>query len=211
MPIISCTVGRENFADRSAVVSLQFTPSRAYPGRAQGLDMMARGDAAVAARMGALTTIPAGQGMRADIVGQWSTGSYDVREGAVLRLGLARREAAGSVQLSAAMLLRMRADAALVRVAVILTGHPRATMTRAIVEGRFDILSPQEAAAQLGVVTPPAYLPQFAPSLRSRAFEVVELERQRAAPAVQHRETVTNSDGQEVQVTTTRRRRALDL
>jgi hypothetical protein len=106
--------------------------------------------------------------------------------------------------------IRARSDAALRRISVVLTGSEKASFARANIEGRFDVISLAEAMTQ-GVLVPPSFRPSFDEGMQRRAFEYHTLDAEVRSAAVQETRRVINKEGQQVEIQTSTRRRALDL
>lgn len=207
---IETMLGTENFpGGMASKVWLFFAPSRAYP--------VATGEspifAAAKARTHGISQLRAGGRIAAceggtDQLGWFSQTSYQVPEGAIFKLFAMRK--AGGQQRIACIFIRSRAEAALCRFKVALTGYHRATMREAWVEGRFDHLSLAEAKA-LGVKVLPMYEKMFNPIVANAMISSMELSSQVRAAVVEEVRQVVNSDGQAVTVEQTRRKRMLDV
>jgi hypothetical protein len=160
-------------------------------------------------KVGMETRAPAGPGMRREL-GEWVTASYEVPEGMILKVFASRSGGWGGMRVMANQFIRARSDAALRRISVVLTGSEKASFARANIEGRFDVISLAEAMTQ-GVLVPPSFRPSFDEGMQRRAFEYHTLDAEVRSAAVQETRRVINKEGQQVEIQTSTRRRALDL
>lgn len=206
--LISTTTGFENFSAGSAKSYLFTVPTRAAPGKEQHIGVSARSGGGINT-IGMPSTVPAAPGF-VEETGKWTSATFEVPDGQVLKLFAQRSGGFGSMRIMASMFIRTRRHAALRKIGTILTGHPKATYTRVWTEGRFDILT-LEQAAELGILVPPHFAHTYAQTMTSRAFEVVEVEREISAPAVTVVSMVQNSAGEAIEVRTNRKSRALDI
>lgn len=206
--MLLATTGHENFQTGSAKSYLFVTPTRATPGKEMHIGIASRAGGGIR-QVGSPQSVPAAPGMRPEM-GKWTTCNYNIPEGTLLKLFASRSGGFGSMRIQASLFLLARDHAAFRRVSTILTGHPKATFSRVQVEGRFDIITVDEAI-RLGANVPAHFRGTFDESMTRRAFEIVEVDREIAAAPVQHVEVVENSQGEEVEVVRRRRGRALDL
>jgi hypothetical protein len=208
--LLQTTYGQENFQSGSSKTYLFTMPTTAFPGKEVNVAVAAKDVHAGIRVVQSQPPVPAATGMVAE-VGKWTTTTYEMPEGRLLKLFMMRNTPDfGTMRVGANLLLRVRSGAALRRVGAILVGHPRATYTRAWTEGRFDILSVAQARA-LGAAIPRHFEPSYDQTMVSRGYEIVEIEPEHEAPPVPHAQVVTSSRGEEVVVTSVRRRRALEL
>lgn len=209
MPLLQTTTGFETFQQSSAKVYAFHMPSRQFPGKELNLNIVARAGGGVVTTVGLPTSIPAAPGLSAEL-GRWTSATYELPENMLVKVFAHRSGGFGQMRVMASMILRMREQAALRRVSAILTQSPRASLTRANFEGRFDVLTLPEAM-MLGVTVPPSFRQTFEHSFTSRAFEVQVLAREITPPEVMESRRVETASGETVEVASARRRRAIDL
>lgn len=203
--LLTAITGSETWQGWSAKVHLFHSPRRGQ-GREVHIGIAARDPANNISYAQQGTAALARPGMRAEL-GQWTNSTFDVPEGEVFKLFAQR--SSGPVR-QANMFLQTRGEAALQRVVVRLSTHPQAAYSAVHIQGRFDLLS-WEQARDMGIVVLPQFRPHFEPSVASRMFEVQVVEQAiRARPVVENRVVETTS-GEEVIVPTRRRGRALKL
>ncbi len=208
--IITTTTGNENFQTSYTKSYLFWIPCRAEPeGKEIHLTYAAKGGLHGIEKVGNMEATPAAPGYR-DEFGKWYRCTYEVPEGTVLKLFAMRKVAeqtAGRHQ-TAALLLHVRENAPMYRIGVRLTGNPRASFSNVYTEGRFDVLTLDEAES-LGVRVLPSRRRQF-----QHVETLITLEEMspahEAAPVVQET-TVTLPGEAPVVIRKVRRPRALDL
>lgn len=210
MPLLQTTTGFENFSSGSAKVYVFSLPTPAFPGNESNLHLLSRAGVSGVRAVGTATAAPAAPGVPYDR-GKWTTQTFDIPEGMVLKVFANRSTSAfGQMRIMANMAIRMRAQGPLMRLSAILTQHQNATYTRANIEGRFDILTLEEALA-LGASIPSTFHATYGRGMTSRAFEITQMEREVTSRAAVRVRTIENSQGEAVVVTDSRRGRALDL
>jgi hypothetical protein len=207
--LIQCTTGFENFPNSSAKAHVFVVPTARMLGKEMHIAVACKGVYPGLRKVGVETKQPAAHGLRREL-GEWTTASYEVPNGMLLKIFGTRSGGWGGMRVMANQIIRPRADAALRRISVILTGHERASLARASIEGRFDLVPLAEALLS-GVAVPPSFRPSFDETMQQRAFEYHEIEPElRSIPTTQTR-VVTNAAGEDREVSTSVRRRALDL
>ena len=213
--LIQTMTGFENFQRSSAKTHIFFMPCQEFPGAEAAIGHAARHSSSPRNRIsrhGPRNRVQAAPGLTDDF-GYWTSAAYEVPRGMILKLYAARKTEAMTPgrHLNASMLVRVRESAPLIRVWVGLTGDERATFSRVnVIEGRMDILTLEEGG-RFGVQIRPQFCVQFNEDNIRLMFEVEVVEpAMSAAPTVGTRER-TNATGEVTEVTTIRRRRALDL
>jgi hypothetical protein len=206
--IITATTGTETFSTGSAKSHIFVVPSR--PGQKEvhiGIAGRQGGDVRLISQP---SRIPCAPGYRPEM-GEWTTGSYEVAENTVLKVFAYRSAASfGAMRTQANLLLRVRSQAAFLKIGTILTGAPNACLTRAWLEGRFDILT-LDQARNMGLNIPATFGGSFDEVQARRAFEIVTMDSEIAtAPRIEVQQ-VTNTQGEEVEIRVANRRRALDI
>jgi hypothetical protein len=94
------------------------------------------------AEIGRSDQIPAGQRNRNH--GVWVTGRYTLQEGACVTVKIERKKGSDLTYDTGLFVLLMRDEAALCRLVIPFTENPNATMASGIIEGRFDIVPPDQ-------------------------------------------------------------------
>jgi len=213
--LVLTTYGNENFQHSSAkyhVFACRCNENRTLNPAQKHLWIVGKeGDLGVS-NHGSRNTVPAAPGYRQEF-GKWTTAQYDVPEGLILKLFGMRKlqEMVNGRHTTASMLVATRAEAALIRVEGNLTADHRATTSRVVLfEGRADVLEINEGVRR-GVITNDRDVQQFASFNQDALFTVTLLQDELAAAPVQQVTTVENTQGERVQVTTIRRRRAIQL
>ncbi len=212
--LISTTYGNENFQHNSAKYHLFACRSTLHPDvepMQKHMWVAARDHSAGVSAHGRGSTVPAAPGYRSEF-GKWTTAQFDVPEGLVIKLFGTRklREMVSGRHTTAAMMLRIRENAALVRVTCGLTMDERASSNNVVLfEGRADPLLASMAESE-GVILG-NFRSQFS-SYNQRALFTVEVLRDEiSTPQVNEVTEIENTQGERVQVTTPRRRRAIQL
>lgn len=158
---------------------------------------------------GSRNTVSAGEGLRGDIVGNWTTESFNVEDGTLLVLSTTKMNArVGNLNTPCRVVLRVRSKAPYNRVRVALLAFGRASRTEACIEGRFDVLTLAEAEA-LGFQPAFAQRGLYDPAFVNRAIIVTELEPGIGTTKIENREVMVDGEIRNVQVA--KKRRALDL
>jgi hypothetical protein len=207
--LIQCTTGFENFSTSSAKAHVFVVPTARMLGKEMHIAVACKGVYPGLRKVGLETKQPAAPGLRREL-GEWTTASYEVPEGMLLKVFGTRSGGWGSQRVMSNQFIRVRADAAMRRINVILTGNERAALARASIEGRFDLVTLSEALL-MGVAVPPSFRPGFDEAMQRRAFEYHEVEPELRSVAVAQTRVVTNAAGEEREVSTNIRHRALDL
>ena len=207
--LLKATTGQEIYQNASAKAYAFLMPSNAFRGNGKELNMT------LACKAGIGVTLLQTEGFLPPFpnavkdAGGWVTNVYQLPEGAVVKIFGTRSGTFGQSKITGNLIAVMREGAAYRRVSVILTGSQRSTISRANIEGRFDIVSPVEAVS-LGVMIPGQFASAYEPHYTRRAFEITEIEPERTQrPAVEIRQVVASS-GEQVPVAVRQRtRRAL--
>lgn len=207
MPIITMTTGREQFPGRSAQVNVTYIPGNKFGGREESMLLASRGAVGgLTIRRTSHSATPAGIGMKPSVVGEWETATYDVPEGVTLKLWAQQQIGVANMALA---LLEVRAKAPLYRISVDLTGYVRASTPVAHIEGRFDILTLEQARAA-GIIPTPM-ITKFLTTESKPWFRITQTEPEIEPKAIRRARVVENLDGSKVVVTERRSRRRLAL
>lgn len=140
---------------------------------------------------------------------------YQVSEGTIIKVMFQKRGEWGKGVRTANIYLRVREEAAHRRFVMRLNNNPSATERDAFIEGRFDVLTPDEAAGY-GVTTKDAFKKLFEPA-KQRAAGVNEVVLDEAVSRKPTHEVVAEIEGTEGKggvrrkVTRRRRRRGIQL
>lgn len=108
--------------------------------------------------------------------GQWSIARFQAEEGGFITLSIERRGGGAFNFEKAQLVLYLRETAALNRVAINLTSHPKAAQSVMYAEGRFDILKP-EHFEEVGFTMDERYEDQYDSELWADLINVQVLER----------------------------------
>ncbi|AHC30468.1 hypothetical protein CC53_gp051 [Rhizobium phage vB_RleS_L338C] len=211
--LISAITGDQNFPNGSAKLHLFFVPTRQRMGQEVHIGQLARGvnpdvpcSATNIRRFNAMNGAP-------ETLGKWTQANYDVPEGVVLKLFGTRRTSIQGQNIgsaSAVIYVQARSNAALTSIDFSLIPNDRSPITRAELQGRFDILTGAELA-QLGVSMNQQTLMSMSERNVSRVFALRTLERQLQAKQTVRTTTVNNSDGEAVVIQKQVARRAVKL
>lgn len=204
--LLQATLGNENFPTGSSKVFLFHTPTTRHAGKGKEVNIYS---CDLAQRQGQSVTVPAAP-RYIDKFGKWTTTSFDVPEGIILKIYGQRKAEWLSERIIGQMFIQPREGAAYRRVGAILTGWEHAAFTHANIEGRFDILTMPEAAAQ-GATIPGHFVKYFTDRWTSRMFEITTVDGEIEARQMIGTDTVINTRGEEVEVRAPRRGRAIDL
>jgi hypothetical protein len=137
-------------------------------------------------------TIMAAEGDRR--YGYWTIGRYDLPEGSYVKIIINKRMGHTIFEDSAHVMLRVRADAALRRLNIPLTGHHMATVREGNIDGRYDIV-PVEDFEELGIDVNPRYLKYHDTDKLNEVavMQVLEQERSRFRPPPKPTEIITEA------------------
>jgi hypothetical protein len=151
-------------------------------------------------------------GIRREIGGSWTMQAYDIAEGEVIKLSVSKRAAWNSKISSAQVLIRMRSEGAHTRITIpLLARAGKSRFTEAVFDGRFEVITPQEAFAAAGVTVPSMFLRLFTLSAQETCFKVSQVE-EAVKPAERIKvRVIQDNAGATVAVRERVRRRSLDL
>lgn len=76
--------------------------------------------------------------------GQWVETTWEIEEGAYLRINIAKKEGKQITYDTLDVIIRMRKEAALTRINMHLCDHEEASRSTGYIEGRFDIIRPDQ-------------------------------------------------------------------
>lgn len=209
--LIETMTGNQNFPGKMAKAYVFVTPTTRFPrteGETHLFTAAKEGIFGIRKHSGG-GRILAAEGMT-DAAGFFNQTTYDIPEGVLLKVFASKKPQASSQQRTGSLFLLAREHGPLQRVEVVLNDHPGATVTRCHVEGRFDILSLEDAEALGARVLPLNRRQFFAESVKGL------LTRRQIAPELKAKtvvktKVVQNTDGQEVKVQERASRRILDV
>lgn len=208
MALLRAISGHETTANSSVTVGTFFMPTERYPGKEYRLEIAAKTGNGIV-RIGEQSKIPAFPGGRPE-QGVWTHASYSVPGGMLVKVFARRTGGHGSLIRTGSLILRSRAEAAYLRLDIELTRGQGCACIDATIEGRFDIVSVEDALLE-GALIPPHFRVYFQPEFVNQLFTVRTLEPAIAAAPVKITQMVTNTEGVDVALTTTRKRRAMDI
>lgn len=214
--LIQTVIGHENWPTGSTKLHLFVCPTTAYPmdNKEEHLWMVARsgssGRRPAIAAVGSPRIMSAGQGLKPEIVGKWTSQVYEVCDNVLIKAMIMRSTTAG--QQAANILLRTRDGAAIRRISVNTIPNAKSAMDRLILEGRFDLVDLTQAGA-MGYRPPVMYMPTFQEARWRRLpyITITEIAPETVTASVVVRQHVQNMAGETVEVASTHKRRALDL
>lgn len=201
-------MGFETFPSESARVLAFHMPTRQFPGKELNMGVAAK-SGQIITKLGPPQDFPCAPNYKREL-GQWTRQNYALPEGCVIKIFSTCNPPFGQMRVMANLLVRMRANAALVRIGAILTNNPVATISRAVFEGRFDVISASDGIA-LGAAIPMHFLQSYENVWTRRAFEIAVVEPENAPIPQQQATKVENSVGEIVTVVKTVRRRMIDI
>ena len=213
--LIDVTTGGELFKDVSAKTHTFFVPSTKYPGTETHIGILSavkhkENNPHNVTRLAKAVVTNAHTRLSAEMGGSWSTGTIDVPEGMVLKIFMGRSLGYGQMRVQGNLLIRVREYAAYRRIGIATTQHPDATNKDVHIEGRFDVLSIEEARS-LGVDIPKGKEYFYDPLMIKKGFtEKIMYPEILSAPQLKSTIEV-NSKGEEVEVILHRKRRMLKL
>jgi hypothetical protein len=209
MSVLECCTGNATFSQRAAKVQVFFVPTRDIGGQELPLSVAMTSNPSIGIRkVASRGVVPAGEGMNPEVVGRFMMNDYDIPDGVILKLFCTRtlpgQHSTGNV------FIRMRAAGPFKEIRAKLADYPKATINEAIFRGRFDVISPEEAAA-LGARVPVQFAKFYYASAVRAVFNFVEL-----APAIEEKRVLatkvtSDSFGRETTIVTAKTRRKLGV
>lgn len=213
MPFIRCITGSETFKEGSAALIVTLEPQTKFevPGGKGVFISEAAKNRQHITEQSRPSYLPASTtGVREQ--GSYWDGNFNVPEGAILRVYGRRKTRFGSRPFieEGVVFIRAREDGPLQRLQLRRIDSRQSTNAAVIVEGRFDVVSLREAgAARIPIHAQDLQLAK--PDKVRAVFIREQIAPERRAPAKTKVEIVRTHDGEEVQVISTRRGRALKL
>lgn len=204
--ILSTMTGFETVQGASARVSAFLMPSAGFVHREIGLDMAAKAGIGVS-KVGEGRRVPAVGGVPLDL-GSWTSQSYIIPEGMIVRL-TAKRTLRGIMN-TASVLLRGRETGPIHQINVRLTQGPRTMFEMAQFEGRCDVLTFEQGVAA-GARLEPSQRMLFDPSRLAGFISIRQIAAEVAPVATVMRRRIINSEGDKVVVAAPQRRRMIQL
>lgn len=139
--------------------------------------------------------------------GSWCSARFDVVDGGFITVNLERKTTGTFSVSKGQILLLAREQAALIRMEVELTGHPKATASRVYIEGRFDVILP-DRFADIGVVISDRFIDYYDPEAYSDFVNIKVLEKEMSSLTKIKRGTLVTKSGDKLVV---KRRRGRKL
>jgi hypothetical protein len=207
MPLISTMTGSETVADGFAKVFAFHVTREAetFIGQAAKTGEKVRA-------VGSPVRESAVAGIRQEIGGSWVMQSFEVEDDEIIKVFAQRRNAWNKLIVAAQLLLLCRTTGPLTRITIPLLNRPgKSRFTEAVMQGRFEVVTPQEAFERHGITVPPHFMRFYHPSSQQSVFNVTQVE---AASSVKQKivATITKADdGATVVVRSVKRRRAFEL
>lgn len=207
--LLNVMTGEETFPNASAKVHVFWTPQHNRRGKETHIGNASKEPTTGVSIIQHPRAMSAAPGYL-DELGKWTTATYDVPEGTLLKVFMQRSSGFGTMIVRANMFIQMRERAALRQVRARLTGDSRAQFQSAVIAGRFDVLSLDEAAA-LGAAVPPHFRRHFEQGMVDRACELQIMEEEISPrPQVETRQ-ISDGSGNTRTIQVVRKSRALDL
>lgn len=209
--LIEVMYGKELFDNKSCQVSVLAVPCKTFNTFKEAhIESAARkDDCPITRNQFHGQTSAWAEDARSDL-GKWTKASYDCPDGIILKIWVHKFSGYGQRIINASQLIRPRKDAAFRELKIQLSGHSKARYQYAIIKGRFDVLT-LEQAKERGVKLNSRFEYTFKSSEVAKVMEVKILEKERG-PSVKVRErTVRNKSGETVVIQKRRVVRALDL
>ncbi len=209
--IFTVWTGRENAQDARAQINAWAVPTRARKFKETHL-----GEASKATPITGISEVQRANSQQARRTavnydaGVWFRSVYDCDDGVVIKLGIQRKQAWASMAIQANLLLHARNEAAHRRIIIPLSGHADMAFQMHEIDGRFDILTPEEAAT-LGITIPAFAMGAYDPVRIGRACTITEADPEISPrKKLRVREVITPS-GEKKEIVETTRRRALRI
>jgi hypothetical protein len=206
MSIIQTTTGNSNFPDGSAKVFVFHTPTPGHVGKGKETNLY---QSQVGERVGQSITVPAAS-RYVDEYGKWTTSSFQIPDGALLKIYGQRQGQWLTERLIAQTFIQARDGAAYRRITIDLIDWVHADVTQVTIEGRFDLVTLHEALG-LGATVPDHFTRYFTERYVERMFAHSVIDAEIETRQVIAAEKVTNTQGKEVTVQAPQRGRAMDL
>jgi len=211
MNLLETMVGDANFSSGSSRVGVFVTPSADFTGFTKEQPLFAAARNGIVTRQNFIGKVSAwAQDSARPELGTWMQCVYNVPEGMVLKIFAHMSQGHGRPMYNGAQFIRIRRTAAYRELRVALHAPMHARYQHAVIKGRFDLLTMEEAKGE-GVDIDPRYTGQFRESMTAPLFSVVELEQEIASAVVVRKRAVKRRRGERVIVKKVRKARAFDL
>lgn len=208
MPLLHLTAGKENHRDKSAQIQAflhvegKECPVFVAPRKTDGPlhDKVTQ--------IGTPQHRAARPGISTDIGGAWVTCNYEIADNTLIKLTVAK--SLPNNRRNCMLFILMRDNAPLNRITIPLRLNRFSVIDEAVIEGRFDVLT-LEQAKQRGASVIPAFERMFSDVMRNSMMRLEQREAAVAALPPVVTVTVQNDDGTERRVSRPGRRRTLDV
>lgn len=154
---------------------------------------------------------PAIAGRKPEIAGQWFVTNYNLEPDDVIKLCVSKKLTWNSLIKQAHIYLRMRQQAAFRSVRIPLLAKANSSRAEAQLQGRFDILTVEEAQTEAGIIPNPNYIHMHAEYNRNPLFRIDELEPEERPRVRVTTSILTNEEGDGVRVLSKRRSRRVTI
>lgn len=138
--------------------------------------------------------------------GDWNIGRFQAAEGSLITLSIEKRTTGVFSMNKSQIMLMVREQAALVRIGVKLTDHPKAAHSMVYLEGRFDIVRPEQFK-DLGIKVEKRFLDLFDPEMYDDMIKVTVLERAISTLTKPKKDVIKTKSGGKVILKRNKRRR----
>jgi hypothetical protein len=212
--LLETMYGEEIFDDRNCKVALFAVPSKIYNSFNNEVFMdvaASRSDIPVTrhSKQGPFHPYAEGHAYRDDL-GKWTQAVYQVPEGMMVKIFARKTPGFGRRIINASMYICVRERAAYRQLNIALTGHTKARFTNAVIKGRFDILT-LEQAVKRGAKVPAHFAHTFERAECDRIFAEQVLEAEIAPLGTVRERTLVRENGKRVTVKVVKNNRMLDL
>jgi hypothetical protein len=209
--ILTLWTGQETAQDARASINAFWVPTRGRPGKETFLGKADQTNPNSGVR---LITSAQHQARRATNLtydaGKWHRSTLEIEDNVLIKLVVQRTSSWNTMKVHASILIYARDEAAHRRFVTPLSGHKDMTFSSHELDGRFDILTFDEAI-QLGAALQPFARASFDPVRFNRAVSVHEMEPEQSPRIrLRVRETV-NASGETATIVEPERRRGLRI
>jgi len=209
---IKVTTGNETVAQATAKVHVFHSPNREEWGMKETyLSAVARTNPEIVRKIGSPTQMDAVVGYISEIGGKWSTQTFEMRDGEILKVFASKKERWNEVIKTACVFLQIRPDAAfrVMRVKLLnISGRTR--MPFAEIAGRFDIISLNDAIG-LGCTVMPQFYGLFTPAMATGLFEFEVREPEIKAKVIVEQKIIHSETGERRVFQAPRKGRSIEM
>lgn len=210
--IITCMTGNENITPNTAKFYVFWTPTRKcvdlYGTKEEkNIQIQIEGNSPI-------TFVSKGYPERAMAgriaeFGTFVNNKYDIANGTVLKIFAQRQLGLMSRQFRAGVFLKVDEKAPYYQIKMDLTKSPGATFSETLVEGRFHLLT-LEDAQKLGITVPPMFASMFLPNMTQSLLKVSKIAEGIGTMTIEEEQNVAVGD-ENISLRIVRKSRNLDL